>query len=158
MTNLIAEGDLREIPKRPFGVYVIVLLLVVGVAAAVLEIVRIQTGLTGVWVRADELLRDLSGLVLLASRLFENPLLLTVAHGVIILVWVVIIIGMWFMRRWAWLLLMVFTGLTLTYALFRYFEGDADYFGMLTNVAIAFYLNDHNVQRAYARRVRETTP
>jgi hypothetical protein len=158
MIKPAVEEDLREIPKRPFGVYMIVLLLVLGVFVAVLEVVRIQTGLTGIWAQADEVLRDFSGLVMLASRLFTNPMVLTVVQTLIIVVWVIIIIGMWLMRRWAWLLLMIFTGITLTFALFRYFEGDPDYLGMLTNVAVAFYLNDRSVLRAYARRTSETQP
>jgi hypothetical protein len=152
------DQDLRETPKRPFGVYVIVFILLLGVIAALLEIFRIQTGLEGVWASADEVLRDRSGLVPLASRLFTDPAILTVVHITIIVVWALVILGMWFLRRWAWLLVMVFTGVTLTFALVRYFEGDPDYLGMLTNVAVAFYLNDRSVQRAYARRTSGVAP
>jgi hypothetical protein len=146
------DQELRETPKRPFGVYVIVFFLVLGVFTAILEIFRVQTGLEGVWASADEVLRDRSGLIPLASRLFTDPAILTVVHITIIVVWVLVIFGMWFLRRWAWLLVMVFTGVALTFALVRYFVGDPDYYGMLINVAVAFYLNDRSVQRAYARR------
>jgi hypothetical protein len=151
-----AVAELREIPKRPFGVYVLVALLLVGVFTAVLEILRVQTGLEGVWASADDFLRDRSGFVALASRLIDHPVLLTTANALIILVWVLIIAGLWFLRRWAWLLLMILTGVALTFALVRYFTGDPDYLGMINNVVVAFYLNDHSVQRAFARRGAQT--
>lgn len=157
MINPSTEEDLRETPKRPFGVYMIVLLLVVGMFSAVLEIIRLRTGLTGVWVVADALLLDFSGLVLLATRLVSNPSILTAVHVLIIVAWAILIIGLWFLRRWAWLSSMVFAGIALTFALFRYFEGDPNYFGMLSNVAAAFYLNDRSVRRAYAHRTHEAT-
>ena len=152
-----ADVDLRELPKRPFGVYVLVVILLLGVFAAALEIVRVQSSLFGFWATAEELLRDHSGMVSLASRVIQDPTLLTVANSLIIIVWIMIIIGMWMMQRWAWMLLMIFTGVMLTYALFRFFDGEPEYFSMLTNVAVAFYLNDRNVQRAYARRKPEAT-
>jgi hypothetical protein len=147
------DANLREEPKRPFGVYVIVILLVLGVIGAALEIVRVQTGaLEGIWAEADQILTDLSGLVGLAARLFRDTALITVINGLIIAVWLLIILGLWALQRWAWVTLMIFIGLTLTYTLIRYFEGEPDYLSMLINVAVAFYLNDNGVQRAYARR------
>ena len=157
MVKQPADVDLRELPKRPFGVYVLVIILLLGVFAAVLEIARVQSSLFGFWATAEELLRDHSGMVSLASRLIHDPTLLIIANSLIIIVWVLIIIGMWMMHRWAWLLLMIITGVMLTYALFRFFDGEPEYLSMLTNVAVAFYLNDRNVQRAYARRKPEAT-
>ncbi len=146
------EVDLREAPKRPFGVYVVVILLLFGVLAAALEIFRVQAQLVGIWAEADEFLRDRSGLVNLTNRLFTDPDLVTIMNGIIIAVWSLLIIGLWLLQRWAWLLVMIFTGVTLIFALIRYFEGNPDYIGMLVNVAVALYLNDRSVQRAYMRR------
>lgn len=146
------EVDLREAPRRPFGVYVLVAILLLGVFSAVLEIIRVQFRLVGVWVEADKFLVDRSGFVQLAARLFRDPGLLTIVNGVLIAVWTVVIIGLWLLQRWAWLVVMISTGVTLTFALWRYFEGTPDYLGMLINVAVVFYLNDRSVQRAYARR------
>ena len=155
MVKQPADVDLRELPKRPFGVYVLVVILLLGVFAAALEIVRVQSSLFGFWATAEELLRDHSGMVSLASRVIQDPTLLTVANSLIIIVWIMIIIGMWMMQRWAWMLLMIFTGVMLTYALFRFFDGEPEYLSMLTNGAVAFYLTDRIVQRAYARRKPE---
>lgn len=146
------DADLRRSPRRPFGVYVLVVILLLGVFVAALEIVRAQAQLVGIWAQADELLRDRSGLVTLGVRLFSDPALVTVFNGVLIAVWVVLILGLWLLQRWAWLLLMISTGVTLTFALIRYFEGNPDYLSMLINVAVAFYLNDNSVQRAFSRR------
>ncbi len=158
MVDNPVEADLREAPRRPFGVYVLVAILLVGVFTAVLEIIRVQFRLVGVWVEADRFLVDRSGLVKLATRLFRDPGLLTIANGVIIAIWSVLIIGLWLLQRWAWLVVMVSTGITLTFALWRYFEGSPDYLGMLLNVAVVFYLNDRSVQSAYARRRLGTKP
>ena len=157
MTTTPPGGELREIPKRPFGVYVLVFILLAGIFSAALEIFRLHSGLEGIWVSADQFLRDRTGFVALASRLISNPLLLTITNGAIIAVWALIILGLWFLKRWAWVLLMIFTGIALTYALVRYFSGDADYLGMLVNVAVAFYLNDHSVQRAFARKATKVS-
>lgn len=155
MTMEPAETDLREIPRRPFGVYVLVVILLLGMAAATLEIFRVQSRLVGIWAEADDILRDRSGLVTLAGQLIEDPLLLTIVNSAIILIWVTVIAGLWLLHRWAWLLLMIITGITLTFALFRYFTDNPDYISMFTNVAVAFYLNDHSVQRAFSRRKPE---
>ena len=47
-------GELREIPKRPFGVYVLVFILLGGIFSAALEILRLHSGLEGIWISADQ--------------------------------------------------------------------------------------------------------
>lgn len=155
MTEKTAATDLREIPRRPFGVYALVFILLLGMSAAILEIARVQTQLVGIWAEADDFLRDHSGMVSLAGHLIKDPRLLTIVNSAIILIWVLIIAGLWLLQRWAWLLLMIVTGITLTYSLYRYFAGNPDYASMIINMAVAFYLNDHSVQRAFARREQQ---
>lgn len=151
-----ADVDLRDVPRRPFGVYVLVFILLLGVFVATLEIVRLQFGLEGFWADAELFLRDYSGMVSMVSELFTNPTIVTIANAAIIVVWLALIAGMWYLKRWAWLMVMIFSGINLTYALFRYFNDNPDYISMLVNVAVIFYLNDRSVQHAYARRnVRE---
>jgi hypothetical protein len=153
MSPTPTDASLREPPKRPFGVYVIIGLLILGIIGAVLEIVRVQTGaLEGVVAEADELLTGLISPVAMTARLFHDAGIVTAANGVIIAVWVMVIVGLWTLRRWAWVTLMILTGLALAYTLVRYFEGDPSYVSMLIYVAAAFYLNDNSVQRAFARR------
>lgn len=146
------EADLREIPKRPFGVYVILVLLLLGAIEAGLEIFRVQYSLVGFWADTEAFLRRHGGLVTLTARILSDPLAVSIANGVIIVVWIALIIGLWLLQRWAWVTLMILVGVILTYSLVLYFEGTPDYIGMFLYVAIAFYLNDHTVQRAFARR------
>lgn len=151
MKNQPAEVELPPQSKRPFGVYAIVALLMLAVAASVLEILRVQAQLVGFWQTADEILREYNGLTDLTAYLFTDPTMVTVANGVVILFWLMLIMGMWQMKRWGWLLVMIFTGINLIVTLVRYFNDEPDYVSMLINVAVTFYLNDRNVQRAYAR-------
>lgn len=146
------ELDLRESTKRPFGVYVVVALLLLGVFSAMLEIFRVQFALTGFWVEADAFFRRRGGIIMLVTHLFTDPTAITIANGLIIVVWFSIISGLWLMQRWAWVVLMILIGIILTYSLVMYFKGTPDYQDMALYVAIAFYLNDHTVQRAFRRR------
>lgn len=152
MVDNPVEADLREAPRRPFGVYVLVVLLMIGVVTAALEIARVQFQLVGFLADADEFLIDRSGFLQLAARLFKDTGLATVANGVIIAYWLVVIVGLWLLQRWAWVMVMIFAGVSLVFGLWRYFEGTPDYIGMVFYVAMVFYLNDRSVQRAYARR------
>lgn len=146
------EVELREMPKRPFGVYVLVFILLIGVFVAALEIFRVNLVLGDVWLQADEFLRDYSGLVDLAADFIVDPTVATIVNSLIVLVWLTVIVGLWLLQRWAWVTLMIITGFLLVYALFRYINGEPDYISMVTNVATVFYLNDYSVQRAFAPR------
>lgn len=149
--------DLRQAPRRPFGVYVLTLLMLLAILNASLEIIRVRTGLSGFWAGFDEFFRSRTGLVAMIDHFIDDPTLIQIADGIVIAIWVAIIIGLWLLQRWAWLALMILTGVSLTFSLVRYFEGQPNYLGMLINVVIAFYLNDRSVQRAYARHKPEMT-
>jgi len=151
MKNQSAEVELPIQSKRPFGVYAITALLLLGVVAGVLEILRVQIELFGFWQTADEVLRDYSGLTELAAYLFIDSRLIIMANTLVIVFLLLLISGLWRMKRWAWLLVMIFTGANLIFALIRYFNDNPDYLSMLINVAVTFYLNDRDVQRAFAR-------
>ncbi len=146
------ELDLRESSKRPFGVYVVVALLLLGVFSAMLEIFRVQFALTGIWAEADAFFRQRGGIIMLVTHLFTDPMVITIANGLIIVIWFTIISGLWLLQRWAWVVSMILIGVILTYSLVMYFKGTPDYQDMALYVAIAFYLNDHTVQRAFRRR------
>lgn len=143
---------MHEKPRRPFGVYVVVFLLILGVVAGLLEILRVQITLTGIWADTDDFFRRRSGIGMLITRLFEDPAFIALLNGVLVALWLAIIVGLWLLQRWAWVLLMILIGIILTYLLVIFFEGEPDYIGMLLYGAMAFYLNDYSVQRAFARR------
>jgi hypothetical protein len=69
----------------------------------------------------------------------------------------IVSIGLWRLRRWAWVATMLVLGFDLTTAIVNYFQGHANYLNMLLSVVCVFYLNDRDVQGLFARRrARET--
>ena len=158
MVEQPVAADLRESPRRPFGVYVLVALLMTGVITAALEIARVHFELARFLVDADKFLIDHSGLMQLAARLFRDTSLQTIANGIIIAFWLLVIAGLWLLQRWAWLVVMVFAGVSLVFGLWRYFEGHPDYIGMVIHVALIFYLHFPLVQRASSRRPPVSQP
>ena len=62
-------------------------------------------------------------------------------------------VGLWRLRRWAWTLMMLWTGLGLTADLVDYIRGDPHYPQMVVSVIVVFYLNQRGVQNSfYGRR------
>jgi hypothetical protein len=151
VTNPVDVVELRKPPKRPFGVYVIIFLLLTGVLASVLEILRVHGQLGDFLITVDEVLRERNVLVFLAHQLFADVATITVANGIFIAGWIVIILGLWTLQRWAWVTMMILTGIVLTIGLVRYFQDEPAHVNMLVNVAFAFYLNDSSVRRAFIR-------
>jgi len=65
---------------------------------------------------------------------------------------IVVLIGFLNLRRWSWVLLMAWTGVSLVISLVDYFYSHANYAVMASNVIIAFALNITDVQRIYGIR------
>jgi hypothetical protein len=62
-------------------------------------------------------------------------------------------VGLWLLQRWAWNVMMLWTGLGLTADLVDYVRGDPHYVQMLVSMIVVFYLNLRSVQYAfYGRR------
>ncbi len=158
MVEQPVAADLREAPRRPFGVYVVVALLMTRVVTAALEIARVHVELVGFLASADKFLVEHTGLLRLTVDLFDDAGLQTIANGVVIAVWLIVIVGLWQLYRWAWLVVMIFAGVSLVFGLWRYFVGAPDYISMVVKVAVIFYLNDRSVQRAYTRHRPGTPP
>jgi uncharacterized membrane protein len=53
------------------------------------------------------------------------------------------------LKRWSWVLLMAWTGISLVISLVDYFYSHANYAVMASNVIIAFALNLPGVQRVF---------
>jgi hypothetical protein len=123
-----------ESPRRPFGVTVIATAMV---ANALIAAVRVY--LNGFdfeqYLRPDAYF-DLAG-----------PL-----FGVL---GIVFSIGLWRLRRWAWVAVMLWAGLNMTQALVSYFRGDQQYVAMALSVVIVLYLNQREVQLAFIEVTRE---
>ena len=65
---------------------------------------------------------------------------------------ILVLIGFLRLRRWSWVLLMAWTGVSLIISLVDYFYSHPNYAVMASNVIIAFALNITDVQRIYGIR------
>lgn len=121
--------------RLPFGVLAICALLLLRIVLWVLDIAR--PGAVG----GERFLPGLS--------LQRIPLPGEIA---LVILFLLTIYGLLRLRRWAWMLVMIITGLILIYDLWLYFSGRPEYFDMLLNVMTVFYLNFGEVQQAFGQR------
>ena len=84
----------------------------------------------------------------LGSVLFSS-----VSYLILSITGIIVLIGFLRLQRWSWVLLMAWTGASLTISLLDYFIGHANYAVMASNVIIAFALNITDVQRIF--KIRE---
>ncbi len=122
--------------KRPFGISVIIFLLVVNVlflGIALFAFVQVPMGEIIFWI-----LR------------IDNPAIINIFFLIVILFEASIAIGLWRLQRWAWVLIIIQVGLSMLSDLWGYFSGYSSYMTMLINVIIVFYLNQREVQRAFS--------
>jgi len=75
------------------------------------------------------------------------------AYLVLSLVGIVVLVGFLRLHRWAWVLLMAWTGISLTITLINYFYSRPNYLVMASNVIIAFALSQADVQRIFRIRL-----
>jgi ABC-type multidrug transport system fused ATPase/permease subunit len=143
----MAKRNKNNKKKRPIAVSVIAAAIVVLFLIHMLQVVTLlisenlfKGGITDSFIR-EWRLTDL-GNALLSSATY---LILSVA-GIITL------IGFLRLRRWSWVLLMSWTGLSLVISLVDYFYSHANYLVMASNVVIAFALNIPDVQRMFGIR------
>jgi len=81
-----------------------------------------------------------------------GALLSSVTYFVLSVAGIVVLIGFLRLRRWSWVLLMSWTGLSLAITLVNYFYAQPNYAVMASNVIIAFALNMADVQRIFGIR------
>lgn len=124
-----------EVPrKRPFGVIIIILLQLLTVISLVADLYFASPHLS------------------IASVVGNIQVAVPPLPAVVIIAYqIVVIVGLWFLRRWAWFLLMVQLGLSMGGQLLLYFEGQPMYIYMFISVITVFYLNQREVQRAFER-------
>lgn len=126
MTNQMSETI--EKGRRPFGLYIIIILQLINAA--------------------------LLALGLLALGLVQQPLPIRVTEQLIfallgwllVIAWVLATMGILRQKRWGWTLTMILTGLALATNIWQYFQGEPQYFNMVLNIVIVFYLNQREVQ------------
>ncbi len=72
------------------------------------------------------------------------------------LVGIVVLIGFLRLRRWAWVLLMAWTGASLALSLLEYVFSSPNYLVMASNTVIALALNQVDVQRIFQIRIESS--
>ncbi len=130
--------------RRPFGVKVIIVLQILSLLAFFVAVSLAPVGGTIFPFSQPQAVE----LLLLQSQL------LPILGGLTIAFQTVFILGLWQLKRWAWLLLMIQLGVSMAINLWRYHQGAPHYFDMLLDVLIVFYLNQRDVQHAFERRRR----
>ncbi len=74
------------------------------------------------------------------------------AYALLSISGIVVLISFLRMRRWSWVILMVWTFISLTISLFDYFYAEPNYIVMASDTIIAFALNQADVQRIFRIR------
>jgi hypothetical protein len=79
-------------------------------------------------------------------------LLTSLTYAVLSLSGIIVLIGFLRMKKWSWVVLMVWTGISLFITLFDYFYDEANYIIMASDTIVAFALNQSDVQRIFGIR------
>jgi hypothetical protein len=135
----------QQARRRPFGLYMVIALILANALALALEAILVYFRLPGA-TSAD--LQDLFA-VRAVDSLARALLVVTVA---VLAALIAVAFGLWRLRRWAWVATMIIIGIGLATDILGYFHGNPHYAGMLVHVLIVFYLNDREVQSLFARR------
>ena len=125
--------------KRPFGVTIIAILKLLNALAILSAIGVLAIALSG---------GDLERI----EQQFEQENDLRLTSIVLGMLGLVVAIGLWRLRFWAWAGIMILTGLSLATNLMNYFRGDPLYVAMAFDVLVVFYLNQRDVRRAFIPR------
>jgi len=87
--------------------------------------------------------------------LFGRELLSSLFYFLLSAASIIVLIGFLRLRRWSWVLLMAWTGLSLVISLVNYFYSQPNYVVMASNMIIAFALNITDVKRIFGIRSDE---
>ena len=121
----------KQQKSRPFGLYIIIWLqvaLAVFLALALLDVQIVSSYL---------------------SILIQNPIFYSWFGWVLIGCLAMAALGLFFLKRWGWILTMILTGLGLSYTIWSYFHGSPSYIAMIMDLVIVFYLNQREVQMPF---------
>lgn len=136
--------------KRPIavtivacGIVVLFLVRLLQVFEPLIEMEILRVGLTGPLTHGLRITP--LGLAVLTSAVY----LLASLIGIVVL------IGFLRLRRWAWVMLMAWTGGSLAISLIQYFYSNPNYLVMASNAIIALALNQVEVQRIFQIRIEQ---
>jgi uncharacterized membrane protein (DUF2068 family) len=126
----------RSSRKRPFGVSVIIFMILAYLLILVLVVIfsfKPEADTISLWLLEK------------ASPVQSQVLLL-----IIILSELAIALGLWRLQRWAWVLLMVWLGCLMATDIWGHINGNPSYLTMFINVIIVFYINQREVKKAFS--------
>lgn len=162
LRQLAALGGLADRPRRPFGVTILIILQILSILAIVaidlafLEVILLETPYLTLLQGQDRISTVMAeailGLDLAVIKSIASITLMVIISAGVIFFRLVLIFGLLWLRRWAWVLVMVQVGLLMILDLWSYFIGEPAYFSMIANVVMVFYLNQREVQLAFRRR------
>jgi hypothetical protein len=66
----------------------------------------------------------------------------------------IVSVGLWHLKRWAWVATMSWAGINMAQALWAYWIGEPQYSAMALSVVIVLYLNQRDVQLAFIESTR----
>ncbi len=134
--------------KRPIAVTIVAWGIVV---LFLLRLVQVFQPL----VRMHLLEDGISGPLIDGIRLTPVGAAVLTSAGYLVLsvIGIVVLIGFLGVRRWAWVVLMAWTGISLLIGLIEYFYGDPNYAVMASNAIIALALNQVEVQHIFGIRI-----
>lgn len=121
--------------RRPFGLYAIIALLALRALAVYVDLARVRQNL--IPLNVPDLQDDTANTALVGA------LLLAVAA---------ICVGLFLLKRWAWIAAMILIGINLLAAIVYYVEGGEPFAAMVFDVFSVFYLNQQSVQAAFEGR------
>jgi hypothetical protein len=152
-TSQPVHPELRQVGRRPFGLYAIIILFLVFGLVAVFDIMRLRLGFPSLLLlQIAEYFPQASSLSSLPRLLFSDTEMLVFINVVIIFTVTFTAVGLWFRQRQAWVTAMVLIGISLVYNIWNYLEGTPLYINMLINVFAVFYLNERSVQAYFEQR------
>ena len=136
--------------KRPIAVTVVAWGIVVLFIARLIQVFQplVKTKILTEGISGP--LTDGLRLTALGSAVFTSAFYLLAS-----LVGIVVLIGFLRLRRWAWVMLMVWTGGSLVIGLIDYFYRNPNYLVMASNAVIALALNQVDVQRIFQIRIEQ---
>jgi len=126
---------------------------VIAVAIGVLFLIRLYQVFEPL-IRNQVFLNGITGPFFAGWKLtaLGSEFLSSAAYLVLSLAGIVVLIGFLRLRRWSWVLLMAWTGVSLSISLVDYIYSRPNYAVMASNVVIAFALNINEVQRIFGIR------
>lgn len=140
-------------PKRPVAVTVIAAVMIVlsfvrlyNAGLPLVEQGFFSGGFTGPFFSDG-------ALTVAGWALFTSAFYLLIVIGLILT-----LIGFLRLRRWSWLVLMLWTCLSLAYALAEYFYGQPNYLVMASNTIIALALSPAEIREIFGIRARAGEP